>query len=58
MRGKILLKEAFNPLPCGTKASYSLTAVRPIPNTKDGDISRKKTILMMSLRLEWAASVR
>ena len=48
----------FNPLPSGTLATFFLTAVGPIQHTKEGDISREKTILMMSLRLERAAAVR
>jgi hypothetical protein len=47
-----------NPLPSGTLATFFLMAVRPIQHTKEGDISREKTILMMSLRLERAAAVR
>ncbi len=49
---------AFNPLPSGTLATFFLTAVGPIQHTKEGDISREKTILMTSLRLERAAAVR
>ncbi len=37
---------AFNPLPSGTLAAFFLTAVGPIQHTKEGDISREKTILM------------
>ncbi len=48
----------FNPLPSGTLATFFLTAVGPIQHTKEGDISREKTILMTSLRLERAAAVR
>ncbi len=40
----------FNPLPCGTLATFFLTAVGPIQHTKDGNISREKTILMTSLQ--------
>jgi hypothetical protein len=40
-----------NPLPSGTLAG-------PIQHTKEGEISREKTILMTSLRLERAAAVR
>ncbi len=47
----------INPLPCGTLATFFLTAVGPIQHTKEGDISREK-ILTMSLRLERAAAVR
>jgi hypothetical protein len=36
----------FNPLPSGTLAAFFLTAVGPIQHTKEGDISREKTILM------------
>ncbi len=46
----------FNPLPSGTLAAFFLTAVGPIQHTKEGDISREKTILMTSLRLERAAA--
>ena len=46
----------FNPLPSGTLAAFFLTAVGPIQHTKEGDISREKTILMMSLQR--AAAVR
>jgi hypothetical protein len=49
---------AFNPLPSGTLAAFFLTAFGPIQHTKEGDISREKTILMTSLRLERAAAVR
>jgi hypothetical protein len=48
----------INPLPSGTLATFFLTAVGPIQHTKEGDISREKTILMTSLRLERAAAVR
>ncbi len=48
----------LNPLPSGTLATFFLTAVGPIQHTKEGDISREKTILMTSLRLERAAAVR
>jgi hypothetical protein len=48
----------LNPLPSGTLAAFFLTAVGPIQHTKEGDISREKTILMTSLRLERAAAVR
>jgi hypothetical protein len=43
-----LLKEPrnLNPLPSGTLAAFFLTAVGPIQHTKEGDISREKTILM------------
>jgi hypothetical protein len=37
---------AINPLPSGTLAAFFLTAVGPIQHTKEGDISREKTILM------------
>ncbi len=47
-----------NPLPSGTLATFFLTAVGPIQHTKEGNISREKTILMTSLRLERAAAVR
>jgi hypothetical protein len=47
----------FNPLPSGTLATFFLTAVGSIQHTKEGDISREKTILMTSLRLERAAAV-
>jgi hypothetical protein len=50
--------QGINPLPSGTLAPYFLTAVRPIQHTKEGDISREKSILMTSLRLERAAAVR
>jgi hypothetical protein len=46
------------PLLCGTLATFFLTAVGLIQHTKEGDISREKTILMTSLRLERAAAVR
>ncbi len=46
----------INPLPSGTLAIFFLTAVGPIKHTKEGDISREKTILMTSLRLEMAAA--
>jgi hypothetical protein len=36
----------LNPLPSGTLAAFFLTAVGPIQHTKEGDISREKTILM------------
>jgi hypothetical protein len=39
-------KITFNPLPSGTLAAFFLTAVGPIQHTKEGDISREKTILM------------
>ena len=48
----------INPLPSGTLATFFLTAVGPIQHTEEGDISREKTILMTSLRLERAAAVR
>jgi hypothetical protein len=48
----------FNPLPSGTLAAFFLKAVGPIQHTKEGDISREKTILMTSLRLARAAAVR
>ena len=48
---------AISPLPSGTLAAFFLTAVGPIQHTKEGDISREKTILMTSLRLERAAAV-
>jgi len=48
----------LNPLPSGTLATFFLTAVGPIQQTKEGDISREKTILMTSLRIERAAAVR
>ncbi len=48
----------FNPLPGGTLATFFLTAVGSIQHTKEGDISREKTIVMTSLRLERAAAVR
>jgi hypothetical protein len=48
----------FNPLPCGTLATFILTAVGPIQHTKEGDISREKMILMTSLQLQRAAAVR
>ncbi len=48
----------INPLPSGTLATFFLTAVGPIQHTKEGDISREKTTLMTSLRLERAAAVR
>jgi hypothetical protein len=54
----ILRFNSFNPLPSGTLATFFLTAVGPIQHTKEGDISREKTILMTSLRLERAAAVR
>jgi hypothetical protein len=54
----IILVPVINPLPSGTLATFFLTAVGPIQHTKDGDISREKTILMTSLRLERAAAVR
>jgi hypothetical protein len=54
----IWLDSLFNPLPSGTLATFFLTAVGPIQHTKEGDISREKTILMTSLRLERAAAVR
>jgi hypothetical protein len=38
--------EYLNPLPSGTLAAFFLTAVGPIQHTKEGDISREKTILM------------
>jgi hypothetical protein len=40
------LQTIFNPLPSGTLAAFFLTAVGPIQHTKEGDISREKTILM------------
>ncbi len=59
--GRIFLKTcrdvSFNPLPCGTIATFFLTAVGPIQQTKEGDIGREKTILMTSLRLERTAAV-
>ncbi len=55
--GKII-QVVFIPLPSGTLATFFLTAVGPIQHTKEGDISREKTILMTSLRLERAAAVR
>jgi hypothetical protein len=51
-------RDRVNPLPSGTLATFFLTAVGPIQHTKEGDISREKTILMTSLRLERAAAVR
>ncbi len=48
---------SFNPLPCGTMATFFLTAVKPIQHTKEGDFGREKTILMTSLRPERAAAV-
>ena len=39
-------------------AALFLTAIGLIQHTKEGDISREKTILMTSLRLERAAAVR
>ncbi len=44
----------LNPLPCGTLATFFLTAVGPMQHTKEDDIGREKTILMTSLRLERA----
>jgi hypothetical protein len=38
--------DIINPLPSGTLAAFFLTAVGPIQHTKEGDISREKTILM------------
>ncbi len=35
-----------SPLPSGTLSAFFLTAVWPIQHTKEGDISREKTILM------------
>jgi hypothetical protein len=40
------VEKRFNPLPSGTLAAFFLTAVGPIQHTKEGDISREKTILM------------
>ncbi len=48
----------INPFPCGTLVTFFLTTVVPIKHTKEGDFSREKTILMMPLRLERAATVR
>jgi hypothetical protein len=48
----------YNPLPSGTLAAFFLTAVGQLQHIKEGDISREKTILMTSLRLERAAAVR
>ncbi len=45
-RKKVMSSEYFNPLPSGTLAAFFLTAVGPIQHTKEGDISREKTILM------------
>jgi hypothetical protein len=43
---KFDLRVTVNPLPSGTLAAFFLTAVGPIQHTKEGDISREKTILM------------
>jgi hypothetical protein len=48
----------FNPLPCGTLATFFLMAVGPIQHANEDDIGREKTILMTSLRLQRAAAVR
>jgi hypothetical protein len=53
-----LYKNLLNPLPCGTLATFFLTAVGPIQHTNEDDIGREKTILMTSLRQERAAAVR
>jgi hypothetical protein len=42
----LLIFSPINPLPSGTLAAFFLTAVGPIQHTKEGDISREKTILM------------
>jgi hypothetical protein len=47
----------FNPLPCGTLATFFLAAVGLIQHTNEDDIGREKTILMTSLWLERAAAV-
>jgi hypothetical protein len=52
------LQTFLNPLPSGTLATFFLTAVGLIQHTKEGDISKEKTILMTSLRLERAAAGR
>ncbi len=48
----------LNPLPSGTLATFFLMAVGPIQHIKEGYISREKTVLMTSLRLERSAAVR
>jgi hypothetical protein len=48
----------INPLPCGTLATFFLTAVEQIQHSKEDDIGRVKPILMVSPRLERATAVR
>jgi hypothetical protein len=52
VRDKLYECTNFNPLLCGTLATFFLTAVGRIQHTKEGDIGREKTILMTSLQLE------
>jgi hypothetical protein len=47
----------INPLPCGTRATFFLTAVGKIQLTKEGNIGRKKKILTTSLQLRRAATL-
>jgi hypothetical protein len=48
----------INPLPHGVLATFFLTAGGPIDPPKKDDISRKKTILMTSLRTHRSSAVR
>jgi hypothetical protein len=50
--------DRVNPLPNGVLATFSVMAVGPIGPPKLDDISKEKTILMTSLRINRTSGVR